>query len=203
MEDKQAIIFLSSAVGLWIFQQVLWLFQFYHRNVGLKRSTVTKTPYVSSNPETQVMKLTISTKDAPPTLPGQYVYLTLPSMSAHHASFFQAHPQMVAWEEGSHRTILVQRSTGFSNDLFNTPRLTSRVLVDGPYGHAQNYDNYDKALFMASGIGIVAHFIFIRTLLEAHTRKTARVRRLSLVWFVETLGMVIAGKSLYLLYSLV
>lgn len=40
--------------------------------------------------------------------------------------------------------------------------------------------------FIASGLGITAHFLAINHLLRAHENKTARIRRLTLLWFLET-----------------
>ena len=103
-------------------------------------------------------------------------------------SLLQAHHYVVAWKEGSECTFLIQRDTGLSNDLFNVPQLGPRVLVDGPYGNAQNFDGYEKVLFVANGIGIAAYLLSIRTLLEAEMTKTTCVRRILLVWLVETIS---------------
>ncbi|KAF2439148.1 hypothetical protein P171DRAFT_132259 [Karstenula rhodostoma CBS 690.94] len=132
--------------------------------------------------------------------PGQYVYLTAPGLHRHSLGFLQSHPYVIAWIEStepnekhgesqgghwSEITILVERNKGFSDAIFALKR-TSSFLIDGPYGHIQSLDHYDKVLFMASGIGVAAHLLHIRHLLEAHNTKSARVRRITLVWFLET-----------------
>ena len=60
--------------------------------------------------------------------------------------------------------------------------------MDGPYGHGAELDCFDKILFVASGIGVAAHLLAIRHLLQAHQDQTARVRRVSLLWFLEKTG---------------
>ena len=64
----------------------------------------------------------------------------------------------------------------------------SSAIVDGPYGQMQSLDKFDKVLFVASGVRIAAHLLSAKHLLEAHEDRSARVRRLSLVWFLETSG---------------
>jgi hypothetical protein len=44
---------------------------------------------------------------------------------------------------------------------------------------------------MASGIGIVAYLPAIKGLLEAHENQSARVRRITLPWLLETLGKIL------------
>lgn len=122
-------------------------------------------------------------------LPGQYIYLTVPRMGFSPLSLVQAHPYVVAWRDGAHCTLLIQRATGFSNDLFNAPRFGPRVFLDGPYGHAHNFDSYEKVIFMASGIGIAAHLLPVKALIEACNAKATRVRRITLYWIAETSGM--------------
>ena len=52
---------------------------------------------------------------------------------------------------------------------------------------------------MASGIGIAAHLLAIRHLLQAHEDKTARVRRISLLWFLEQPGKLLGSLQAYFL----
>jgi predicted ferric reductase len=116
------------------------------------------------------------------------VYLTLPNISRHHGGFLQAHPYAIAWMEGSDISLIVQRQSGFSNDVFRATGRHTSVIVDGPYGQPQQFMCYDKVLFIASGIGVAAHLLAIRDLLEAHENRSARVRRITLLWFLETMG---------------
>ena len=64
----------------------------------------------------------------------------------------------------------------------------TRIRVDGPYGSVESLEQFDKVFFVASGIGLAAHLLAIRHLIQTHNDKTSRVRRLSLLWFLETEG---------------
>jgi predicted ferric reductase len=92
---------------------------------------------------------------------------------------------------GLHTVVLLIRSErGFSRRLNDLSVAKSKAMIDGPYGghNVQILESYDKILFMASGIGIAPHLLSMRHLLLAHDEQTARVRRLSLVWFLDTKG---------------
>ncbi|PVH95422.1 hypothetical protein DM02DRAFT_660175 [Periconia macrospinosa] len=131
---------------------------------------------------------------------GQYVYLSIPDLKHHGIGIFQWHPYMVAWsftnEETAQMTIvlLVQIRRGFTRDLGLVQRNVGKkskkmnAIIDGPYGSSdlRIIGDYDKVLFMADGIGIAAHLLSIRSLLLAHNDRTARVRRMSLVWLLES-----------------
>ncbi|KAF1973237.1 hypothetical protein BU23DRAFT_437456, partial [Bimuria novae-zelandiae CBS 107.79] len=85
-----------------------------------------------------------------------------------------------------HITILVERNKGFSDAIFALSNATTlSAMIDGPYGRVQSLGHYDKVLLLASGIGVAAHLLHIRNLLEAHKDKSVRVRRVALTWFLE------------------
>jgi predicted ferric reductase len=141
-----------------------------------------------SSGSAEAVEVTLTLKKPWNVRPGEFVYLTLPVLGRHHGGFAQAHPYTIAWTDGSDITLLVQRHTGFSNDLFTTPKDLSSCVVDGPYGYPQLLTGYDKVLFAASGIGVAAHLLNIRALLRAHEDQSARVRRVTLLWFLESPG---------------
>lgn len=134
--------------------------------------------------------------------PGQYIYLSLPSLRSLGLGIFESHPFMIAWSysdnddgkdvsKGSTTIVLLVRCCrGFTKKLRLADR-TSYAIVDGPYGSnmLRNLSDYDTVLFMADGIGIATHLLPIRHLLLAHDEQTARVRRISLVWLLETKGI--------------
>ena len=64
----------------------------------------------------------------------------------------------------------------------------TRIRVDGLYGGVESLEHFDKVFFVASGIGLAIHLLAIRYLIHAYNEKTLRVRRLSLLWFLETEG---------------
>ena len=103
---------------------------------------------------------------------------------------------MIAWvsenEKGQATTIilLVQCYRGFTRRL-KIANTDLPALIDGPYGglEADSLTKYDKILLMSNGIGIAAHLYTARYLLFAHNQQTARVRRLTVVWVLETQGI--------------
>lgn len=94
---------------------------------------------------------------------------------------------MVAWSNGSEIVLLIERRRSFSYAI-NLQRSISHIYLDGPYGTQLPLNNYDKVLFLALGVGIAAHLMSIKHLIEAHNGKRARARRISLVWVLDSQG---------------
>ena len=63
------------------------------------------------------------------------------------------------------------------------------MLLDGPYGGDDALDSFDTVMFWAGGIGIVSHLLHLRQMVQAHNDRKARLRRLTLVWMLESWGM--------------
>lgn len=122
---------------------------------------------------------------------GQYVFITVPSIPHSILGRLQSHPYMIAWEHGDSSsqilTLLIAHRTGFSN-VIRLCKSGTRARLDGPYGGTERLDKFDKVFFIASGIGVATHLLTIRHLVQTHNDKTSRVRRLSLLWFLETDG---------------
>jgi len=191
LTNNRFFVCLGIASALWATQHVMWLCRLIYRNSAGSDGTITLLRYRNSIGSTQCMKVTIRAKRPWNVQPGQYAYVTVPSIAKRRAAFIQTHPYVIAWVDkaNSEITLLIQRNKGFSSDFLDCSHTDPSVIVDGPYGHARSLDSYDTVLFLCSGIGIAAHLLSIKHLLEAHENKSARVRRLSLVWFLETLGM--------------
>jgi len=85
-------------------------------------------------------------------------------------------------------TLFSNRHKGFSNDILSHGRRPLPAIVDGPYGGHTDLNNFDKVLLMARGIDLVAQLLSARHLVQAHLDQTARVRRLSLIWILESKG---------------
>lgn len=124
---------------------------------------------------------------------GQYVHVTIPRVPYTIVGSMQSHPYLIAWADGGVKSpsktisLLVQCRSGFSNRI-RLCQSPTRISFHGPYGGSQALELFDKVLFMASGIGIAAHLLAAQRLLQAHNEQTSRVRRLSLLWFLETEG---------------
>jgi predicted ferric reductase len=184
-------ICLGIASGLWIMQEAYWVACLGMQNIGSRSPRICDVViHADPNGSAEALSLTVCLKGSPKSTSGQFLYLTIPRLSRHRAGFAQAHPYAIAWVDNSVVTMFIQRRSGFSNDLFSVPNIGgSGIIVDGPYGSPQQLHTYDKVLFIASGIGIASHLVAIKELLEAHEDKSAQVRRITLVWFLETSGM--------------
>ena len=191
-----SLVCLSVATGFLLCQKILWISLLLYRNAGsgpLCQATVTR--FGRASGEDEVLQVHVVLKRPWHIQPGQFLYLSLPHYGYFGSGFLESHPYMIAWftddQEASTRTVtlLIRCSRGFSSRLrlANSP---SYAVVDGPYGDGalQNLNSYDRVLFMANGIGIANHLLAIRHLLLAHDEQTARIRRLTLIWFLETKG---------------
>ncbi|KAI9893036.1 MAG: hypothetical protein M1814_000920 [Vezdaea aestivalis] len=117
-------------------------------------------------------------------LPGQYIYLTIPSSGT--LGLLQAHPYMVSWSETHNNgkmtlSFLIESRHGFSQKLATLDGKQT-TLVDGPYGTQSRLDDFDKVVMFAEGIGIASVLLYIRYLIQGHNDKTCRVRRIDVVW---------------------
>ena len=184
-----AAISLSIASLFWIIQTVVWLCCLLYRNFGGSNRVAHGIVSFQTDRAVDAVYLTVGLHRPWKVRPGQYVYVTLPSR---HRGGIQAHPYLIAWseEDDSRRStsisLLVECRSGFSRRLLNTPDQPLSALVDGPYGATTDLDNFDKVVLIASGIGIAAHMLTLRHLINAHNKRTARVRRLSLYWILNT-----------------
>lgn len=188
------IVCLSVATSLFLLQKILWIGFVIYRNVGSGskcKASITRYSQIAGDEE--VLRVQINLKRRWDVKPGHFVYLCLPHLGHLGTGFLEAHPYMISWfsedDETSTIVLLVQSYRGFSRKI-RLADTASSAIIDGPYGghRLDTLASYDKMLFMASGIGISAHLLSIRHLLLAHEDKTVRVRRLSLVWFLDTKG---------------
>lgn len=90
------------------------------------------------------------------------------------------------YEDDSLVVLHLTVSNGFTKKLLRCMRNGLPVIIDGPYGKQPPLDRFDTVLFLASGVGLAAQLLHLRHLLEAHNSKTARARRITLVWFLQT-----------------
>lgn len=194
MQFTLPFICLACGSALWILQNLARASQFvYHRLRGQAEAGCTITCPSTSKDSMDAMIVHLELSRPIKVKHGQHVLISVPSTQ----SFFgrlQSHPYLIAWSdhgrEQASRTIdlLIQRRNGFSNRLGLHKNASAKTFIRGPYGRGARLNDFDKALFVASGIGIAAHLVAIRHLLQAHEERTARVRRISLLWFLEKPG---------------
>lgn len=182
-------ICLSIVTGIWSFEGLIWLGRMiYDRLRGVDKISIVP---LQANEDSDVTIITIRCQRLRKITYGQYIYITIPSIPHSVVGRLQAHPYMVAWESrdgsGQTLTLIVAHRAGFSNMIKLCKNDTS-MRVDGPYGGSKDLGHFDKVFFVASGVGLAAHLLAIRHLLQAHNDKTSRVRRLSLLWFLEKDG---------------
>lgn len=182
------------AVGsaLFLFQRISFYISLLYRNLGSGSSC-----RASFKRYEQIIRVEITLKRAWESKSGQFLYLCIPRVRSLGLGIFESHPFMVAWDyagpEGQSTTrkvvLLVQPSTGFTKKLLKD-RNNSFAIVDGPYGNnLYSFKDYDTVLFLANGIGLTGILLSIRHLIVAHNNQTARVRRITLHWLLETKGI--------------
>ena len=180
-------ICLSIITVFWALEKILWVIFLVYRNSGSGlRNSAARSLFPSTT--SQIAQVRVSLRRPMTVFPGQYVYITIPTVPHMLLGFFQAHPYMIAWSSNDNgRTeivLLISVKKGFSRAITYYQEY-SHVMVDGPYGNSYHFNKFDKVLFMASGIGIAAHLVPIRYLIRAHNERSARVRRISLMWMLE------------------
>ncbi|KAF2092307.1 hypothetical protein K490DRAFT_70912 [Saccharata proteae CBS 121410] len=194
---------IQGVLAIWVIERFIRLFLIGLRNVG---NGGTKAE-VSMLPGDALL---INLKIARPWkfATGQHVYLYLPSVG-----WWTSHPFSLAWSETEEpwteekglsmpseevltttkttMSLLVKRRTGFTDKLFRkaeaspTGKFTTSALVEGPYGH-QDLTSYGTVMLFAAGIGITHQVPHIRNLVAAFDNHTAAVRRIRLVWVVQS-----------------
>ncbi|KAJ5982690.1 hypothetical protein N7451_012790 [Penicillium sp. IBT 35674x] len=135
--------------------------------------------------------------------PGQYINLWMPSVNL--GSWMQTHPfTITSWSKRRQDTLklLVQPRHGFSGDLVRHGSLGVKTsisflaLFSGPHGITENTDHYETALLVTSGFGIAASIPYLKKMIHGYNTCTSDVRRLHLVWQIETIEMVMAAEEL-------
>ena len=150
----------------------------------------------------EIVRVEITLRRAWKSRSGQFLYLCLPRLRRLGLGIFEFHPFMIAWDyispEPNGSTVelttrkivlLAQPSNGFTKRLLKTDEANnhSLAIIDGPYGSdLHSFKDYDTVLFMANGIGLAGLLLPIRHLIVAHNNQTARVRRITLHWLLET-----------------
>lgn len=184
------LICLSISSVLWSLQKLAWLTLLLYRNRGLSAKHQAWVIPLQRGIGTAAVRLDIEILKPWKVQPGQYVYVTIPQVDRRRLGFLQSHPYIISWsaDEGQKRymTVIIEGADGFSQRLIESRRDNVRIILDGPYGQQTSLYAFDKVLFLACGIGVTAHLLQIRQLLEAHNQSTARVRRITLIWFLYT-----------------
>lgn len=126
---------------------------------------------------------------------GQYVNLWLPTVSFW--SWTQTHPfTITSWSQGKQAVLefLVQPRRGLTATIARQMRVigpdgySSLALYSGPHGLSEPVDNYENVLLVAGGAGLSAVLPYAKRLIHGYNTCTSHVRRVHLIWQVETRG---------------
>lgn len=142
-----------------------------------------------------VVKMCISLPRPIKVEPGQYINLWMPTISLW--SWAQTHPfTVVSWSPERQGTLelLVQPSRGFSFSArifrhiqpFKGASISFVSFYTGPHGISQDVNTYESVLVVANGFGIATVVPYIRHMIYGYNVCTSQVRRIHLVWQVES-----------------
>lgn len=138
---------------------------------------------------------------------GQYINLWMPSVGLW--SWTQTHPFTVtSWSRGKQdiMELLVQPRRGLSADLLRHVSVAAQssvsflALFTGPHGTSEDVSQYESVLLVTSGFGVVAAIPYLKKMIYGYNTCTSQVRRLHLVWQVESIDEMAA--ALYLVNKL-
>jgi len=103
---------------------------------------------------------------------GHYIQLSLPTLGAW--SLTQTHPFMIAWwgdnSNGVSVDLLIEKQKGFTSrllELTDTQLGEFPILLDGPYGHPENFGIYSTVILFVADIEIVSVILYAKELLES------------------------------------
>ena len=124
---------------------------------------------------------------------GQYVNLWMPTVSL--SSWTQTHPFMVtSWSPGKQEVLelFVQTRRGLTEKLRVRAEFEEfasfTAFVGGPHGLSEPVGQYESVLAIASGFGIAGVIPYVKQLLYGYNTSTSHIRRVHLVWQVQSLG---------------
>jgi hypothetical protein len=194
--DKLSVILLGVTSSIWVLANVWRTFVNHSLNEENRGTPIYSCKSYLDGGKTVYCRVKLALSTQLDIGPGQHFNLV-----ARHRrrGWFQSHPFIVTWEKESngHRFLyfLVECKNGFSCSLpkFQTIKGGGKpkyVYLDGPYGHISGLKSFDTVLFCSKGIGVVSQLPLMRYLVMAHNDKTARIRRMSLRWVLESPGSV-------------
>ncbi|KAB8227897.1 ferric reductase family protein [Aspergillus alliaceus] len=203
-------IYLLVALGISSLTSFLQLITFLYRNGllagrGCPRAVVSFSVKESEEEGTAAtaIRIRIFLPRSVKVQAGQYINLWMPSVSLR--SWMQTHPFTVtSWSRDRQDTMefLVQPRHGLTADLLRHAPSAAESSVSflafftGPHGISEHVDQYESALVVASGFGIATAIPYLKKMIYGYNTCTSQVRRLHLVWQVESIGEIIAAQGL-------
>lgn len=132
---------------------------------------------------------------------GQYINLWIPSVSFW--SFLQSHPFVVtSWAEEGQKCLqlVIEPRRGLTRQLLRHAKTDTKdlskyrfMVFSGPHGMSAAVDDYEVMLMIADGFGVAALLPYLKKLLYGYKGRTARTRRIHLVWQIHDIGKSCTG----------
>jgi ferric-chelate reductase len=189
-----AKVYVWIPVGVYAFDRVVRTALLVWRNIGMwggRKGWRCKARLVAL--PGQATRITIEKPPLKSWMPGQHVFLSIPSISP-----LQSHPFTIASSPSSSRkelSFVVRAHAGFSRRVYD--RATSLLpttsspaqeksftaLIDGPYGCPPNFLQYDTLILIAGSTGAT---FTIPILLHVLQSQTSCVRRIQFIWIVKS-----------------
>jgi len=204
LKNLPQLKYMYAVVAAWGIEHVLRFLRLTYHNLG---SGGTKT-LVEALPG-NACRVTVTMARPWSFKPGQHAYLYFPTIS-----HFQSHPFSAAWSDeaeaaGSDEKLpmdrqdvlamsktsmsfIIRARTGFTGSLYKKAaackdgRMLTRCLVEGPYGGHHQMQSYGTVMLFAGGVGITQQVPHIRDLVVGFANGTVAVRRLVLVWIIQS-----------------
>ena len=202
MKGLSAIKWLIPAIAIWGGDRFLRFAHVIYRNIGNGGTQA----LVETLPDNAI-RGTVTMARPWTFRPGQHAYLYMPTIS-----FWQSHPFSLAWSDESQRLtaeklamnkqdVLAMRHTTMSfiirartgmTTLYQRAaasydgRMTTRCLVEGPYGGEHSMHSYGSVVLFAGGVGITHAVPHIRDLVAGYANGTVAARKIVLVWIIQT-----------------
>lgn len=90
--------------------------------------------------------------------------------------------------------LLVQPRRGLSADLLRHASIAAEnsvsflTLFTGPHGTSEDVNQYESALLITSGFGVATAIPYLKKMIYGYNTSTQQIRRLHLVWQVQSIG---------------
>ena len=192
-----AKVYVWISIGFYAFDRTVRTLRLIYRNLSIfhrkSSSTLSCKAHLIALPG-PATRITIQSPPLRSWSPGQYFFLSFPSISP-----LQSHPFTIASSSFSRSlelVFVVRAHAGFSSRLYKRASsllpTTSQpaqeklfsVIVDGPYGRPPNFLQYDTLVLIAGSTG--ATFTVPILLHALQSKQPTCVRRIQFVWVVKS-----------------
>jgi len=190
-----ARVYIYLAMGFYGADRLLRTVRLVYRNFAIfhrgKNGMLTCRAHITALPG-HATRIIIKDPPLQSWSPGQYVFLSFPTMSP-----FQSHPFTIASIPNSRKelTFVVRAKAGFSRRIHKravsllpttaepAKEKSFAVLIDGPYGCPPNLVQYDTLVLIAASTGVTFTIPILLSAVDASNPHC--VRRIEFLWIVK------------------